>query len=325
MLRSRVRDLSEKLINNARYLQIDRPRVTKVATALSNFKFELPTWNFAPFYPQSDDFEEMCKFYLILNSINYCYFNYGSDVFEDLSGEKRIAGTNLVTLRLTENWDDLKDPLFLSNVDENYLLSELFTATRPISLVKERVKALREVGTFLNVNSEHQNLFFNYFCRYRKDAYIASQALATHLPTWRDPFCKRAQLFVSQVYGRFQNKEDLPIKKESLDNITVFADYRLPQTLIEMGIIKPSGRLLSRLYKNSELESGSGKELELRAATIVASDLLVEALNKERDDKLTALHIDYLLWSCGRGSLKIMDEVMISPMPNHHRTFTTDY
>ncbi len=325
MLRSRVRDLSEKLVSNARFVYVDKTRINEVAEAMKDFEFVLPTWDSPLFYLQSDDFEEMCKFYLIFNSINYCYFNYGSDRFEDFPDEKRIAGSNLVTLRLTENWDELKDPTFLTRVDENYLLSELFTASRPISLVKERVKALREIGKFLNENMEHEDLFFKVFCRYRQDAYITSQAIPTFLPTWSDPFYKRAQFFVSQVCGRFQNRDDLPIKKESLDNITVFADYRLPQTLIGMGIIRGSGRLLSRLAKNKEIESGSCKELELRAATVVAGDLLVDALNKDREGKLTTLHISHMLWSCGRGSLDLSKDIMVSPMPNHHRTFTTDY
>lgn len=325
MLRSRVRDLSEKLMSNAVYVHIDEMRVNKVARAMKDFEFVLPTWDFAPFYPHSDNFEEMCKFYLVFNSINYCYFNYGSDRFEDTDEQGKVtSGSNLVTLRLTKHWDELKDPMFLSNIDENYLLSELFAASRPISLVKERVKALREVGNFLNKNIEHEDLFFKLFSRYRQDAYVTSQALPTHLPTWSDPFYKRAQLFVSQVYGRFQDWDGLPIKEESIINLTAFADYRLPQTLIGMGIIKASGRLLSRLAKNKEIESGSCKELELRAATIVASDLLVDALNKERGGNLTALHIDYMLWSCGRKSLSLPDGV-IGSLPNHHRTFTTDY
>jgi len=197
---SRVRQLAETLLLNAKYVKIDYDRASKVAEILGSFKLELPMWNFPPVYPQSDDFEEMCLFYLILNSINYCYFDDDGKKFHD--GE--LGGSTLVATRLTESWEDIKQPEFLAHVDENYLLSELFPAEDPISMVKDRTHALREVGKFLNKNGDFT--FRKLFKFYKSNAYYVSQILPTLLPVI--PKCKTRTLALdrgSRMYLPFLN------------------------------------------------------------------------------------------------------------------------
>lgn len=325
---SRVRKLSEtilsKKITPSSEVVLDRNRAKQVAKLLKDAEISIPTWDFAPLYPQTEDFEEMCLFYLLLNSINYCYFDEHRERFQD----GKLRGSTLATARLTQAWEneEIKNPQFLANIDENYLLSELFCAGVPISLVKERTKALREIGEFLLKNGDFT--FEKFFKKYQQDAYFTTQMLPTHLPTWRDPFFKRAQLFVGMVYGKFQDRKDLPIDKEGLKFLTVFADYRIPQTLIKMGIIRPGNRLLRDLYVGEFIPSGSRRELELRAATIIGSDMLTEELNQFRSDTepLNALHIDFLLWSTARDHDKYVEKgVFIIKEIDHHYTITTDY
>jgi hypothetical protein len=263
----------------------------------------------------------MCQFYLTFNAINYCYFDQNQERFRD----GKLRGSTLACTRLTEAWNEIKDPAFLANVDENYLLTELFRAECPISLVKERTGALREVGRFLNTTPDFT--FEKLFKKFKENAYYVSQAIPTYLPTWRDPFFKRAQLFVGMAYGRFQDLEDLPITEDGLLDLTVFADYRVPETLIRMGIIVPSATLRSKLYKQEFFQSGSREELEIRAATIVGADFLAEALNrhKQLERPVNSLHIDFLLWSAGRKADKAPEGVFVGKHVKHHFTLTTDY
>ncbi len=324
MSMSRVRMVSDMLLRSPRYITLSQARTNKVAQILfdGGFELELPRWDFAPCYPQSDDFEEMCQFYLTFNAINYCYFDEDGKKFQN----GKLSGSTLAATRLTEYWDDIKHPEFLSNVDENFLLSELFRADGPISMVKERTKALREVGQFLNKNITATGLFEKLFRKYKSDAYLVSQALPEHLPTWRDPFFKRSQLFVGMVYGKFQDWSSLPISKDSLEDLTVFADYRIPETLVKMGILIPSAALLSRLHRQQLIASGSRKEKEIRAATIMGADGITDALNELMPDKnLNALHTDFLLWSARHQIEKAPEGLFVQHHINHHRTMTTDY
>ena len=315
---SRVRTLSETLLKNPRYVTIDQSRAFVAAECLADLKLELPTWNFRPLYPQSDNFEEMCLFYLILNSINYCYFDHDGKKFQD----GKMHGSTLVATRLTEHWEDIKNPTFLGQVDENYLLAELFRAEAPISMVKERAYALREVGQFLNRNPDFS--FRKLFQKYKRNAYYVSQAVPTLLPSWEDAFFKRAQLFVGMVYGRFQHDEVRPFE-EGLEDLTVFADYRVPETLIRMGVIVPSASLMTRIHRRERIHSGSRKELELRAASIIGADAVMNALNARTETAVNSLHIDYLLWSAGRKLDQAPNGLFVQNHITHHYTMTTDY
>lgn len=318
---SRVRKLAKTILSSAEHVKVEQEPAEQVAQILRKVALSIPRWDFAPFYPQLDSFEEMCLFYLVFNAINYCYFDQDRERFRD----GNLTGSSLACTRLTEAWDDIKNPVFLANMDENYLLSELFRAECPISLVKERTESLREVGRFLNENVDFT--FEKLFKKYKRNAYYVSQALPTHLPTWRDPFFKRAQLFVGMVYGRFQDSEDLPIAEHSLSDLTVFADYRLPESLIRMGILRPSASLRDSLHEREFIGSGSRRELELRAATIIGADALTEALNKysEFEGSVNSLHTDFLLWSTTRRRDEVPEGVFIETDATHHFTLTTDY
>ncbi len=315
---SRVRTLSQTLLKNPEYVSLNQDRVYVVADLLMEVDLEIPTWNFPPFYPQSDNFEEMCLFYLIFNSINYCYFDHDGKTFQD----GKLWGSNLVATRLTEHWADIRQSEFLSQVDENYLLSELFRAEAPISMVKDRAYALREVGQFINRNPDFT--FKKLFQKYKSNAYHVSQVIPTLFPSWEDAFFKRAQLFVGMVYGRFQHDE-IPPFKEGLEDLTVFADYRVPQALIRMGIIVPSAALMTRIYRRKRIHSGSRKELELRAATILGADAVMDIMNTRKEPAINSLHLDYLLWSTGRKSSEAPKGLFIQDDVAHHYTMTTDY
>lgn len=315
---SRVRELSEKLLETSKYAHVNRLRAYAVAQALKDSKLEIPTWDFPPFYPQTDDFEEMCLFYLVFNSINYCYFDKDYEKYVD--PDKGYSGSTLAGFRLTEKWDILRDPEVLARVDETYLLGEVFG---PISMIKQRTEAFREIGQFLLKNTDFT--FEKLFHKYHGDAYRISQIIPVLFPTWRDPFAKRAQLFVGMVYGKFQNETELPITTESLEDLTVFADYRVPQTLIAMGIIQPSANLLTKINREERVYTGSRMELELRASTVVGADALTEALNDVRDEDVNILHTDFLLWSAARKREQMPTGVFVNHWPNHHVTVSTDY
>lgn len=313
---SRVRELADHMMRNPQFVTVVPERAARVAELMQDFKFELPTWDFPPFYPQSDDFEEMCLYYLVFNSINYCYFDEYDNRFQD--GKNRSS--TLAGLRITENWEQLKHSQFLSHVDETYLLGELFKAETPISFIKERADAISEIGKFMLKNPDFT--FRKMFAKHYKNAYFVSQMIPTYLPTWRDPFFKRAQLFVGMVQGRFQDQSPFD---RGLEDLTAFPDYRLPQTLHSMGIIRYDSSLLNNITSNQLIPSGSKQELEIRAATVVGTDMLVSHLNEYHDGVLNVLHTDYLLWSAMRKRDSLPPGVMSNIDIPHHRTMTTDY
>ena len=64
-----------------------------------------------------------------------------------------------------------------------------------------------------------------------------------------------------------------------IDQITMFADYRVPQLLNEYKIMEYTKELQLTIEKKVELCSGCKEEVEIRAATIIAVEKIKEYIN----------------------------------------------
>jgi len=93
----------------------------------------------------------------------------------------------------------------------------------------------------------------------------------------------------------------------------MFPDYQVPQVLNTKGILKYSEELQSKVDNKEEIVKGSEMEIEIRAGTVVACDMIAESL------KQPAYKIDWLLWQIGEVEKK---SGLLRP---HHRTITTFY
>lgn len=133
-------------------------------------------------------------------------------------------------------------------------------------------------------------------------------------------FYKRAQLAAAMLYEAFDGEG--PGDLHRVEELTVFADYKLPQVLRRMGILRYAPHLADRVDRCEPLEAGSREEVEIRAATVWAGELMRQALvcrfpQITPHPEVTALHIDYWLWR--KGQLQGPD---IRP---YHRTRTIYY
>jgi hypothetical protein len=83
-----------------------------------------------------------------------------------------------------------------------------------------------------------------------------------------------------------------------------------------MGVMEYAEPLAGLVDSKAEIQFGSAMEIEIRAATVVAVELLHEQLVRLGVD-LLVIELDWLLWQRGEG---LKDE--IKP---HHRTRTIYY
>lgn len=131
-------------------------------------------------------------------------------------------------------------------------------------------------------------------------------------------FYKRAQILVGDIwaaYGRSLDPQH-PYSFHDLKEITMFADYRVPQILRHMGIMAYSEELARKIDAREVIPFGSEDEIEIRAATIVAVEQLQQSLAKAGRNFLV-LEVDWLLWQWGEAT---KDTIL-----PHHRTLTIYY
>jgi len=105
-------------------------------------------------------------------------------------------------------------------------------------------------------------------------------------------------------------------KFRDMEALTCFADNMIPHVLRCDGVLEYATALAEKIDAGIPLDAGSEEEVELRAASIHAIELMrAEALREGRT--LTAPNIDHVLWNRGY-------EPDIYARPSH-RTLTVWY
>ena len=127
-------------------------------------------------------------------------------------------------------------------------------------------------------------------------------------------FYKRAQLAAGMLYQAYAGQGWGAF--DDMDALTVYADYKLPQILRKLGILVYDEALANLVDSQTPLPAGSRMEVEIRAATVWAGELIRQAL-LPRAPGLTACHVDYWLWEAGQ-------QKSPAGLP-YHRTLTTAY
>jgi hypothetical protein len=127
-------------------------------------------------------------------------------------------------------------------------------------------------------------------------------------------FFKRAQILIADLAGSLAGTDLGTFHDRHL--LTAFADYKVPQVLRGLGILVYDGALATRIARHELLSAGSAEELEIRAATIWACELIRQALDAA-GTPLTAQEIDWLLWTTGQDLPETTEP--------YHRTLTPFY
>ena len=130
-------------------------------------------------------------------------------------------------------------------------------------------------------------------------------------------FYKRAQICVGDWNAALQ------LRLNYMEQLTTFADYRVPQLLRHCNILNYHTKLANTVDAKEELPKDSVQEHSIRAATVVAVEYLVEQLNTEcgdsRSEPWTAVTADWYLWQVGE---KRNAKGELEP---HHRVRTIYY
>ncbi len=183
-----------------------------------------------------------------------------------------------------------------------------------IPLLERRVENLREVGKFLLAHYDGQTLGF--LEEHKFSAPRIAEAVTRELVSFQDGadydgqwvwFLKRAQILPSDLSQLTAQYPEFAIK--DCDQLTAFADYRLPQVFRYYDVFTYSANLSRRIDELEHLEAGSPEEVEIRAATIQAC----EQLKAHLPDR-TSADIDLGLWLL---SQDLRDDPTLRP---HHRT-----
>jgi len=230
--------------------------------------------------------------------------------------------------RTLDSGINLTDPEFFKDITEEKLDAYLMGQDNvPCPMIPERVRVLREVSEVLI--SKYQGSFANCLQGSGKSAQTLLKTICDDFPCFRDTaefagrrvaILKRAQILVADIWALFSGK-DLG-QFDDIDTITMFADYRVPQSLQYFGAFEYSQQILDVLKKDEILANGSEYEVEIRGCSIEAVIRLVEETKRLLEEKaggneghqdgkvikVNSILADYFLWGFRREKAEDMKQ-----------------
>ncbi|HDQ70737.1 MAG TPA: hypothetical protein ENN19_01425 [Chloroflexi bacterium] len=314
-----ILDTIAPVIPHLRHVAIDEAPLRQVCARVAPKQLRLPTWDDDVFILHPP--ESRAAQILLFNTINFSYWGDPKWTIDfhgrPLDGAWGMLGA---LARAREEGFPIFGGRYLAEISAAGM-RHILRGNVEIPMFEARLDIWREVGRGL---LEH---FDGDFIRLIKaagnDALALVDLLVTHFPSFDDTaaldehtivFYKRAQLATAMLYEAFGGTGLGNLVRA--ERLTVFADYKLPQVLRRLGILRYHPHLAAHIDRREPLAAGSREEIEIRAATIWAAELMRQDL-ASRAPEITALHIDYWLWQEGQAK-----GPTIKP---YHRTRTIDY
>jgi hypothetical protein len=228
----------EAAMPTCRHVSVDEGRLAQVCVEIKLDALALPTWDFPTFYRA--DADALAGQILLFNAINFCYWG---DPKWEIKFQGQWWGGSLGMLGAIHRALDERLPI----LDGAYLarLTELdffhiLRAHGHLHLMPERLAIWRAVGKELNATFGGQ--FTHVIAAAQGDAVELVRLLLEHFPSFDDTafldgrpvrFYKRAQLAAAMLFEVFRGQAWGNLTRT--DQLTAFADYKLPQVLCRLG------------------------------------------------------------------------------------------
>ena len=284
--------------------------------------FQLPAWD-SRCHLQTKP-EEMIAYLLVLDTLNFCFWPIeGRPRWEVEYDSTRLSGYYALAAALKMAFErglPLNDATYLSTLTLAQL-KEILGGQGELQLLRERAQSLNELGQVLLADFGGKAHWL--VAAAGGSAPRLARLLADKLFSFRDEaiykgqkifFYKRTQIFAADLNKALAGQSWGDLQK--MDELTAFADYKLPQVLRHLGILQYQEELARKIDRKTLLAPGCPEEVEIRANTVQAVELIRQKIAGQ-GKKLNASEIDAILWHMGQN-----DVYRLKP---YHRTSSLFY
>lgn len=317
-----VLETAKKVAAESLQVQIDGRALVRFSKKLFEKGINLPPWEHL--YHFYDGGEKTVFYLLVLDTLNFCFWPATEGMKWEIEYKSgKLSGYYALAVSLKQALES-RTPIdraeFLAELSLDGL-KEILGGRGELQLLEQRVQNLNELGRALL--EEYHGKASELVESAGESAIALVRILYRRLSSFRDvakyrghqvPFYKRGQILAADLYGAFQGRKWGQFT--DMDKLTAFADYKLPQVLRHLGILRYAPELAKKIDQQILIEAGSPEEAEIRANTIWAVELIRQEL-EEVEKSLKAFEIDWILWNLGQ------DEAF-KEKP-YHRTVTIFY
>ena len=335
----RILENARRVADKSLHVKCDLEGIKKAATLIyhqmqeSNYSFA--TWKQHPLNPK-DCTPATTNWIFLVDLLNFSFYS-------DKSKDEQYAVT-FQGVRYTGYWTlcacinralgagiPITSPSFYANITREQLL-DIFRADpgckEQIPLFDERLEIMRSAGKTLC--EKFDGSFVNCISKCEESAQTLLQIIADNFSSFRDEHIykpdgqvvhiyKRAQILIADIWACFAGQGLGSFR--DIHSITMFADYRVPQCLVGLGLIKYSDELMATLEDpKHSLESGDEREIEIRCCSIWAVELLrveIENILQPDDKPPNAIMLDFFLWDYAKQHAKELVHIPIHRTRSH--------
>lgn len=320
---SKVAKSAKRIAEQAEDVNVDTEACKKTATSIKKrierVGYSQANWSAHPLNPTSES-PNVVDWIFTVDTLNFSFWSDEPRFTVNYKGVEYTGYWSLVAAinRALDAGVPITDPQFWVSEDFNLkVISKIFKSDGndvEVPLLNERFQVLREAGEAL------QKCGFTSFedvlnLNKNKSALFVLDWVSHNIPSFNDSasyhgetvyILKRAQILVGDLWACFKGKGFGEFS--DIQEITMFADYRVPQILYAMGCIKYTPRLYNKIQSKELLTSKSQEEVEIRGCTIWAVELIVKELrklvknsaDKSRLPEINAVLVDFYLWDTAK-------------------------
>ncbi|MCL4124103.1 UNVERIFIED_CONTAM: hypothetical protein GTU68_026838 [Idotea baltica] len=211
--------------------------------------------------------------------------------------------------RAIEEGKPMYDPKYFSNLTLDTVKQIFRSDTESqMPLLEKRVEAMGEIGSILT--NKFGGSFKAVIDKAQGSAFQLVKIVAAEFPCFKDvhsyegesvAILKRAQILAADLELLYASK-GMKVFSD-IDELTMFADYRVPQSLVHFGVMSYSHDLLQKLDQDYLFNSGDREEVEIRGVSIHATELIVAEVRKILLDRkagpdmhINSIKVDFFLW-----------------------------
>lgn len=312
MITDLVKSTCKRTALQAEHVKINIQKLTELVNKIKSKPVYIDFFDFPEHIDITQNDEDLIGYVFVLDALNFCFWPSDWE-YGDLA--KSIKEAHL------KNENFLK-PEFLANISFEEFKKEIFL-DKDFPLLDERHRAVVEIGE--KTMKFFDGKFSNILKKADYEAKVILEIIASTFLMFQDHciykgrqvyFYKRAQILVGDLFGMFKSKSESPLEIKNIQELTCFADYRIPQILAHEGVLEYSPELKKAVQEKEEMIYGCEFEIEIRACMVHCVEILKDQL-QEAGVNWTSVEVDWLLWQIG-------EEQRFEIAP-HHRVLSIFY
>jgi hypothetical protein len=308
----------EYVVKNSQNVSINHNEISSFTNDCNNFilhnNLQLNDFHFTT--------EEDCLYFLFLfHSINFCFWK--EPVCKYVHKDRTVTGSLAALYILQKAVKEKKIPKTIDNLVnlKEEEMKNIFTNDEnevSLSLMQDRFRNIREYAIIMKYCFEGS--IDTFLTRAGNSVEKFIKMTVKWFPSFDDVsfyknkkvyFYKRVQALIYMIHNNTN------YKFHDIDLLTAFADYRVPQILKHLKILKYSNRLQHIIDNNILIDHNTDLEIEIRAHTIKAVELIKNEYQKTNNKRINAACIDNYLWH--------LSQTRKEHLEPHHKTISVYY